>query len=65
LNLQLLIVTPLQKVNIIENYIKAVHLVSNENGDNSVVRNLTIQEYMEEKETYLGSSGFCAAAVRQ
>ncbi len=61
LNLQLLIVTPLQKVNIIENYIKAVHLVSNENGDNSVVRNLTIQEYMEEKETYLNH----AAAIQQ
>jgi uncharacterized protein YPO0396 len=65
LNLQLLIVTPLQKVTIIENYIKAVHLASNENGDNSVVRNLTIQEYMEEKETYLGSSNFCAASSRQ
>jgi uncharacterized protein YPO0396 len=61
LNLQLLIVTPLQKVSIIENYIKAVHLVSNENGDNSVVRNLTIQEYMEEKEIYLNH----AAAMRQ
>lgn len=61
LNLQLLIVTPLQKVNIIENYIKAVHLVSNENGDNSVVRNLTIQEYMKEKEIYLNH----VAAIQQ
>jgi uncharacterized protein YPO0396 len=61
LNLQLLIVTPLQKVNIIENYIKTVHLVFNENGDNSVIRDLSIHEYMEEKERYLSH----VAAIRQ
>jgi len=50
LNLQLLIVTPLQKINIIENYIRYVHFVSNENGSNSLIKDLTIQEYREEKE---------------
>ncbi|MES2733335.1 MAG: ATP-binding protein [Bacteroidota bacterium] len=54
LDLQLLIVTPLQKINIIENYIHACHFViNNENGDNSVVKNLTIDEYRQEKEQYL------------
>ncbi|MCX9083764.1 MAG: AAA family ATPase [Candidatus Methanoperedens sp.] len=50
LNLQLLIVTPLQKINIIENYIHYVHFVSNENGSNSLIKDLTIQEYRTEKE---------------
>lgn len=50
LNLQLLIVTPLAKINIIENYIRYVHFVSNENGNNSLIKNLTIQEYRAEKE---------------
>lgn len=50
LNLQLLIVTPLAKINIIENYIRYVHFVSNENGSNSLIKNLTIQEYRAEKE---------------
>lgn len=49
LNLQLLIVTPLQKIHVIENYINSVHYVSNANGDNSELRNLTIEEYKEEK----------------
>ncbi len=50
LDLQLLIVTPLQKINIIENYIQACHFViNNENGNNSVVKNLTIEEYHREK----------------
>jgi len=53
LDLQLLLVTPLQKINIIENYINAVHFVANDGGNNSVVRDLTIQEYREEKARYL------------
>lgn len=47
LDLQLLIITPLQKIHIIENYINCVHLVSNENGDNSMSRDISIQEYRE------------------
>jgi uncharacterized protein YPO0396 len=57
LNLQLLIVTPLQKIHVIEDYIAAVHFVYNQDGRNSVVRNLTLEEYRAEKERYLQSAG--------
>jgi uncharacterized protein YPO0396 len=49
LNLQLLIVTPLQKIHIIEPFIAAVGFVQNEDGRTSKLRNLTIEEYREEK----------------
>lgn len=49
LNLQLLIVTPLQKIHIIENYVKSVNFVHNEGGKNSMLRNLTLSEYRQEK----------------
>ena len=49
LNLQLLIITPLQKIHIIENYINCVHFVSNEDGDCSRIRDIPIEEYLEEK----------------
>jgi uncharacterized protein YPO0396 len=52
LNLQLLIVTPLQKIHIIEEYIRSVHYIYNEDGANSMVRNLTLAEYRAEKERY-------------
>ena len=45
LDLQLLIVTPLQKIAIIEDYISAVHFVHNDGGNNSMVQNLTIEDY--------------------
>lgn len=49
LNLQLLIVTPLQKIHIIENYINSVHYVSNTEGNNSELQNMTVEEYKAEK----------------
>lgn len=49
LNLQLLIVTPLQKINVIEDYINAVHYVSNPGGQQSMVRNISKAEYLAEK----------------
>jgi len=49
LNLQLLIVTPLQKIHVIENYINSVHYVSNLDGYNSQLQNLTVSEYKTEK----------------
>ena len=52
LNLQLLIVTPLQKIHVIENYIRAVHYVSNTEGNNSQLQNLTVEEYRNEKHLY-------------
>lgn len=50
LNLQLLIVTPLQKIHVIEDYINAVHFVHNREGKYSMLRNLSIEEYRAEKE---------------
>ena len=49
LNLQLLIVTPLQKIHIIEPYVSSVGFVHNEEGRTSKLRNLTIEEYRAEK----------------
>ena len=49
LNLQLLIVTPLQKIHIIEPFVSNVGFVHNEDGQASKLRNLSIEEYREEK----------------
>jgi uncharacterized protein YPO0396 len=53
LNLQLLIVTPLQKIQIIEDYIHGVHFVQNQEGKNSVLQNLTMKSYQEGKQSSL------------
>lgn len=50
LNLQLLIVTPLQKIHIIEPYVANVGFVHNEDGRRSLLRNLSIEEYHAERE---------------
>ncbi|SHL15754.1 Uncharacterized protein YPO0396 [Chitinophaga jiangningensis] len=49
LNLQLLIVTPLQKIHIIEGHVNSFHFVSNREGNNSQVNNFTKSEYAIEK----------------
>lgn len=49
LNLQLLIVTPLQKIHIIEPYVSSVGFVHNEGGRASKLRNLSIEEYRSQK----------------
>lgn len=54
LNLQLLIVTPLQKIHIIEPFVASVGFVHNENGRNSVLRNLSIEDYRAEKQRLQG-----------
>ncbi len=51
LNLQLLIVTPLQKIHIIEPYVSSVGFVHNEAGKASRLRNLSIEEYRAQKAT--------------
>ncbi len=51
LNLQLLIVTPLQKIHIIEPYVSSVGFVHNEGGRASRLRNLSIEEYRAQKAT--------------
>ena len=48
LNLQLLIVTPLQKIRVIEPFVRSVGFVHNEEGQRSMLRNLTIEEYRAE-----------------
>ena len=49
LNLQLLIVTPLQKIHVIEPFVANVGFVHNEDGQHSRLRNLTIEEYRSEQ----------------
>jgi uncharacterized protein YPO0396 len=50
LNLQLLIVTPLQKIHIIEPFVASVGFVHNDEGRDSQLRNLTIAEYRAERD---------------
>jgi uncharacterized protein YPO0396 len=49
LNLQLLIVTPLQKLHIIEPFVSAVGLVYSQDGRISQLRNMTVEEYRDER----------------
>jgi uncharacterized protein YPO0396 len=49
LNLQLLIVTPLQKIHIIEPFVASVGFVHNHEGRASRLRNLSITQYQQEK----------------
>jgi uncharacterized protein YPO0396 len=50
LSLQLLIVTPLQKIHVIEPFVANVGFVHNEDGRHSLLRNLSIEEYHAERE---------------
>ena len=50
LNLQLLIVTPLQKIHIIEPFVSSVGFVHNEDGSASRLRNLSIEEYRAQRD---------------
>ena len=50
LSLQLLVVTPLQKIHIIEPYVRSLCFVHNEGGRESRIRNLSIAEYRAEQE---------------
>ncbi len=50
LQLQLLIVTPLQKIHIIEPYVASVGFVHNDQGRESMLRNLSIEEYRAERD---------------
>ncbi|MGE0383238.1 MAG: ATP-binding protein [Gammaproteobacteria bacterium] len=55
LNLQLLIVTPLQKIHIIEPFVAGVGFVHNEGGRDSRLRCLTIEEYRAQKAAMAGA----------
>lgn len=65
LNLQLLIVTPLQKIHIIEPYVSSVGFVHNEGGRSSRLRNLAIDEYQEQKATMAAAVATTAATGRE
>jgi uncharacterized protein YPO0396 len=54
MQLQLLIVTPLQKIHVIEPFVSHVGFVANTNGDDSQLRNLTIQAYRDERDRRAG-----------
>ena len=54
LNLQLLIVTPLQKIHIIEPFVASVGFVHNEGGRDSRLRCLSIEEYRAQKAANAG-----------
>lgn len=54
LNLQLLIVTPLQKIHIIEPFVSSVGFVHNAQGRDSQLRTLSIEEYQAEKDRLEG-----------
>lgn len=56
LDLQLFIVTPLQKVNVIENYVQRVHFVHNADGKNSQVRNMTLEQYRKERDDHANAA---------
>jgi uncharacterized protein YPO0396 len=49
LGLQLLIVTPLQKIHVIEPHVAAVGYVDNQHGSYSRLQSLTIEEYREQQ----------------
>jgi uncharacterized protein YPO0396 len=57
LNLQLLVVTPLDKTHVVEPYIAACHFVSNsvEENDSRVIT-LTINQYQAEKANFAQSA---------
>jgi uncharacterized protein YPO0396 len=54
MKLQLLIVTPLQKIHVIEPFVAHVGFVANTNGNDSQLRNMTIKEYREERDRRAG-----------
>lgn len=52
MNLQLLIVTPGEKVNVIQRYVQHVHYVAKGTDETSKIRNLSIKAYREARELH-------------
>ncbi|MGB4584528.1 MAG: ATP-binding protein [Rhodoferax sp.] len=63
LNLQLLIVTPLQKIHIIEPFVASVGFVHNDEGRDSKLRNLSIEEYRTQKNALQSAAVSATAPV--
>ena len=55
LHLQIMVVTPLDKINIVEKFIHAVHYTENKNRQHSAVYDLTIEEYHARKDALKAS----------
>ncbi|MEA3228606.1 MAG: SbcC/MukB-like Walker B domain-containing protein, partial [Campylobacterota bacterium] len=49
LELQLLVITPKQKINIIEPFVNSVHFVHNQDGKNSTLLSMSIEEFIQNK----------------
>lgn len=49
LNLQLLVITPKTKINVIEPFVKSIHFVHNRDGMNSSLLSMSIDEYAKNK----------------
>jgi uncharacterized protein YPO0396 len=62
LGLQLLIVTPLQKIHVIEPYVNAVGFVDNPTSSSSRLQTLTIEEYRARREAHLLAGAALPAA---
>jgi uncharacterized protein YPO0396 len=60
LGLQLLIVTPLQKVHVIEPYVSAVGFVENRTGEKSRLQTLTIEDYHAMRERHVVGAAVAA-----
>ncbi|WP_256839770.1 ATP-binding protein [Ornithinimicrobium faecis] len=56
LGLQLLIVTPLQKVHVIEPYVRAIGFVDNPTGSYSRLQTLTIEEFQEVRTQHVATT---------
>ncbi len=57
LNLQLLVVTPKDKINVIESYLSSLHFISNTpEGDDSKVVTISIDEYRRNRQAALNTS---------
>ncbi len=54
LRLQILVVTPLQKIHVIEPFIAGVGFVKNSDGQHSQIRNLSIETYRRERKDAVG-----------
>lgn len=56
LGLQLMIVTPLTKIHVIDPYVRAVGFVDNPTGAYSRIQTLTIEEYRERRQTWIAGA---------
>lgn len=63
LNLQLLVVTPLQKIHVIEDYVSHVHFVHNEASKESRLHTLTIEQFRESKNSHRNKQAKVGDAV--